>query len=438
MPRRTRLVALLAGAIALAAPLALAQPAAAPPPQEPLVVRYTTWMIVMGPTEVASESRPYGSLHDDYTYRDQPSYGVLSLEGETLQTLDGGLAATATLTVPGAEPVLLRLHPGANYAVPRPVSGTYWYVATEDAPLNVVRGFEQLYFWLPPGLRAGTIFCHAFSPGEAARLVVSDMLGNEIASLESDFDEPEALTFRLTQTSDEGEILRLSLLAPENPDWTLDDAAVWLGDELPGLLAPSFAAAMGSHAVAEAVGIETDWTLLRDFEGANPIQTIQWSKLVEEGAELPAYDVALSDEQPFSGGQSLRVEMRFAEDMIDRQELKLFTEPLDVPSVRKVRFFLYGDNSGRRMVVRVRDAGQEHHYVDVGAIDWMGWKAVVAEFEHATRGIAGGDENRQIDGPPVTVVIQIQHGRDDPAHSVLYIDDLSVRPQAVSQMGEQP
>jgi len=424
---RTTMAALLIG-ITLAALPALAQPPAGLPTQEPLVVRYTTWMIVMGPTEVAIESRPYGALHDDYTYRDQPSYGVLSLEGETLQTLDGRLAETATLTVPGAEPVLLRLCPGANYAVPRPVSGTYWYVATEDAPLNVVRGFEHLYFWVPPGLRAATIFCHAFSPGEAGRLVVSDMHGNEIASLESDFDEPEALTFRLTQTNDEGETLRLSLLAPENPDWTLDDAKVWLGPEIPGLLAPTPEAQGAIPALASALGIDTDWTPLRDFEGANPIQTIQWSKLVEEGAALPAYDVALSDEQSFSGGRSLRVELRFPKDYADWQELKLFTEPLDVPSVRKVRFFLHGDNSGRRVIVRVRDSSVEHHYVDVGAIDWMGWKAVVADFEHATYSIAGGDENRQIDGPPISVVIQIQHGRDNPAHSVLYIDDMAVRP----------
>jgi len=404
------------------------------PTDEPLVVRYTTWMVVPGPSQVSLESRPYGSLHDDYTYRDQPSWSVLSLTGEVLQRVDGTLGETATVAIPASAggAALLRLHPGANYAVARPVdprARDQWaFVATEDAPLNVVKGFELLYFWLPPGLTAGTVFCHAFSPGEAGRLVVSDLFGDELASLESDFNEPEAMVFSLNAPNEEGRLLQLSLLAPRHPDWTIDDAAVWLGAELPGLLTPYWESVRQLGPMARLLGIDTDWTLLRDFEGANPIRTVQWSKLVEEGAALPAYDVALSDEQPFSGGRSLRVEMRFAEDYADWQELKLFTEPLDVPSVRKVRFFLYGDNSGRRMIVRVRDSSVEHHYVDVGAIDWTGWKAVVADFEHATYSIAGGDENRQIDGPPISVVIQIQHGRDNPAHSVLYIDDLAVRP----------
>ena len=410
--------------IACAGPLLAQEP-------EPLVVRYTTWMIVP-PTQVAVESRPYGMAHDDYTYRDQPSFGLLSLDGETLDTIDGRLGETTTLTVPGEPPALLRLSPGNNYSVPRPEGDDYWYVATPDAPLNVVGGFQRLHFWLPPGLSAGTVLCHAFSVGEAGRLVVSDLEGTVLGSLESDFNEPEALLFRLPGPAPGGALLQLALLAPETPDWTIDDAKVWLGPEIPGLLAATREAADAIPQLAARLGIATDWTLLRDFEDANPIQTIQWSRAVAEGAQLPAYDVALSGEQSVSGGRSLRVALRFPEDYAEPwQELKLFTEPLDVSSVRRVRFFLYGDGSGRNMIVRVRDASQEHHYVNVGAIDWTGWKAVIADFEHPSN-IAGGDENRRIDGPPVSVVIQIQHSRDNPPASLLYIDDLAV------EMGDTP
>jgi len=416
MPRPTVIIALLA--------LVASLPVGA---QEPPVLRYTSWML-LPPGEVSIEARPYGMTHDDYTYRDQPSFSVVSLQGENLETVDGrlGMTTTVVITPAAGDLALLRLTPGNNYSVPRPAADLFWYVATPDAPLNVVGGFPELYFWLPPGLRAGTVLCHAFSVGEAGRLVVTDLEGSLLGELESDFNEPEALLFRLPAPAPGGALLRLDLLAPANPDWTVDDAKVWLGPEIPGLLAPTREAAEAIPGVARLLGIPTDWTLLRDFEGEhNPIATIQWSRPVEEGATLPAYDVRLSDEQSISGKQSLRVELRFPEGQGDSQELKLFTEPLDVASVRRVRFFLYGDGSGRTMIVRVRDASQEHHYVNVGSIDWTGWKAVVADFARPTS-VSGGDENRQIDGPPVSVVVQIQHGRANPPQSVLYIDDLAV------------
>ncbi len=411
-----------------ALPLLLACSALPALAQAPLIVRYTTWMIVPGGAPVEIESRSYGAVHSDYTYKDQPTYSIISLQGDLLECADGKLGQSAHIVPPGAEPALLMLQPGNNYALPRPEGNTYWYVATPEAPLNTVRGFDALYAWVPPGMGAGTVFCHAFSPKEAGRLIVSAADGNELASLESDFDQPEALMFRLRATAPEGSLIKISLLKPQNPDWTIDDAKVWLGPELPGLLARSVEAAAGIQAIAERVGIETDWTPLCDFETENPMTTIQWSKPVAEGAELPAYDVGLSGEQSFGGGNSLRVQMRFPENHQERlQELKLFTRPLPMDGVRRVRFFLYGDNSGRKVIVRVRDKSQEHHYCTVGPIDWTGWKAVVADFENATTSTSGGDENKRIDGPTGNVVIQLQHTTGNTLESVLYIDDLSVR-----------
>lgn len=396
--------------------------------QSPLIVRYTTWMIVPGGAPIDIASRSYGAVHSDYAYKDQPTYSVISLAGDLLDCADGKLGQSLRLTPSGDDPVLLMLQPGNNYALPSPASDTYWYVATPEAPLNVVRGFEALYAWVPPGMGAGTVFCHAFSPGEAARLIVSDLQGNELAGLESDFNEPEALMFRLKDAPPEGSIIKISLLKPQNPDWTIDDAKVWLGPELPGLLAPSVEAAAEIPAIARRVGIETDWTRLCDFETENPVTTMQWSKPVAEGTELPSYDVGLSGEQSFGGGNSLRVQMRFPENDEERsQELKLFTKPLPMDGVRAVRFFLHGDGSGRKVIVRVRDRSQEHHYCTVGPIDWTGWKAVVADFQNATTSIAGGDENKRIDGPTGNVVIQLQHTTGNALESVLYIDDLSVR-----------
>ncbi len=392
---------------------------------EPPILRYSSWLL-LPPTPVRIESRPYGMTHGDYTYPDQPSFSVIGLDGDTLATVDGKLGESTTVTVPDAGPVaLLRLQPGNNYAVPRLASEVYWYIATPEAPLNVVRGFDGLYFRVPPGLSAATVFCHAFSVGEAGKLIVSDLGGNEVASLESDFNEPEGMIF---PTPPEGAILRLSLVRPENPEWTIDDAKVWFGSEVPGLLAPTPQGAEEARKIAPLLGIETDWTPLLDFEGAdNPIGTIQWSKLVEEGAALPAYDVALSDEQHFGGSQSLRVAMRFPEDYAEPwQQLKLFTKPLPADGIGKVRLFMFGDGSGRALRVRVRDASQEQHYFDAGKIDWLGWKGIVADFEGAASTISGGDENKRIDGPTVNVVIEIARSAGQALESVVYVDDVAV------------
>ena len=394
----------------------------------PPILRYSSWMLVP-PTTVHVQSRPYGTLHDDFTYRDQPSFSVIGLDGDTLATVDGKLGESTDVIVPDTGPLtLLRLQPGKNYAVPQPASEVYWYIATPEAPLNVVRGFDGLYFWLPPGLSAATIFCHAFSVGEAGKLIVSDLEGTEIASLESDFNEPEALLFQAPEVGEDGAILRLSLAQPENPEWSIDDASVWLGPELLGLLAPTPEGAEEARRIAPLLGAETDWTPLLDFEGAdNPIDTIQWSKLVEEGAALPAYDVTLSDEQHFGGEQSLRVEMRFPEGYEEPwQELKLFTKPLAADGIGKVRLFMFGDASGRALRVRVRDHSREQHYFDAGKIDWVGWKSIVADLAGAALAISNGDENKRIDGPTVNVVLQIAHSRGQALESVLYVDDVAV------------
>ena len=41
---------------------------------------------------------------------------------------------------------------------------------------------------------------------------------------------------------------------------------------------------------------------------------------------------------------------------------------------------------------------------------------------------SGGDGNKRIDGPNVSLVIQIGHEQGQPTHSVYYVDDLAVSP----------
>jgi hypothetical protein len=78
--------------------------------------------------------------------------------------------------------------------------------------------------------------------------------------------------------------------------------------------------------------------------------------------------------------------------------------------------------------VRVRDQEMEHHYCPAGTIDWKGWGEVTADFTKGGVTIGGGDENKRIDGPKVSVVIQIRHEQGQPTQSVYYIDDVAISP----------
>ena len=109
-------------------------------------------------------------------------------------------------------------------------------------------------------------------------------------------------------------------------------------------------------------------------------------------------------------------------------ELKIFTKPIEIAKVERVGFWLYGDGSGRRVTVRVRDRSYEHHYCPAGTIDWTGWGEIVADFKKGNVRVNGGDGDRQITGPKVSVVIHIRHEPGQPSRSVYYIDDLALSP----------
>jgi hypothetical protein len=108
--------------------------------------------------------------------------------------------------------------------------------------------------------------------------------------------------------------------------------------------------------------------------------------------------------------------------------LKIFTKPIEVGNLERVKFWLYGDGSGRKLTVRVRDQNNEHHYCPAGTINWKGWGEVTADFTKGLVTISGGDGNKRIDGPKVSLVIQIAHDQGQPTHSVYFVDDLAVSP----------
>ena len=390
------------------------------------ILRYTTYVIVDvpgKPTIVRFESRPYGLLHDDYVYRDQPAYAVMGSDGQALDAVDGKLSRDSTVAIPAsAGPfAVVEAKPGNNYCIAHP-EGAYGFVATPTAPLNVVRGFERLHFCVPKGVLAASLFLHAFSMGEAGRILIHDSNGKLVTEREDDFNQPPAVSFRVAEGQD-GRVWSCALVKPRNPDWGIDDCKVWLSQSLPGVLSPR-----PDWAEKLSRPFAVAWRPVLDFEGESPILAVQWDRPGKDQSPPPSFDVGLSDERPHSGERSLRVEMKSPDEAAPRNELKIFTKPIEAANVERVGFWLYGDGSGRRVTVRIRDRSHEHHYCPTGTIDWTGWGEVVADFKKGNVRIHAGDGDKQITGPKVNVVIHIRHERGQPTRSVYDIDDLAISP----------
>lgn len=405
---------------ALLLPL-LVYPACAESP----VLRYTSYLLVDtadGPAQVRLQSRPYGAVHGDYTYGDQPSYRVIAADGAQLEDIDGALGGSIDLVVPAAAGAfgLVELRPGNNYVVADP-QAPYGIVATEHAPMNCVGGFDRLHFFVPRGHTGGSIYLHAFSVGEAARAVICGPDGAVLTEVEDDFNEPTAVNFTVPAGADDA-VWSLRLLPPQRPDWKIDDCKLWFSSSLPGLLCPD-----PQWARRLSAPFCWTWRPLLDFEADDPVATVQWSYPIAEGQPQPTYRLGLSDDNPHTGRSSLRIEMSLPAGT-NRQELKIFTKPVPLDQLQRLRLWLYGDGSGRKLIVRVRDASQEQHYFTAAPITWTGWAEVVCDFQAGPVTIAGGDENKRIDGPTVTIVLQIGHEVGQPSHSVLYLDDLGVSP----------
>ncbi len=393
---------------------------------EPPILRYTSYVILETagkPARVEFESRPYGAAHADYTYKDQPSFAVIGADGQTYDDVCASLGARLAVNVPAAVGpfALIEARPGNNYCLARP-DGPYGFVATEAAPLNVVNGFERLYFYVPRGADGGTFFFHAFSVGEAARVLIHDPDGRLVYENEDDFNTPGAVSFQVREGQD-GKVWSLSLAAPKNPAWKLDDCKLWMGGTLPGVLSPrpDWAERLSRPFAAE-------WRRVWDFESETPVATTQWDQAGEKEAAAPAFKLSLSAEQARSGKQSLRIEMKLPEKDAGRNQLKIFLKEIPASGLDRVKFWLYGDGSGRKLVVRARDQGNEHHYCNVGEVLWKGWGEVVADFKHGDVVARGGDGNMKIDGPKISLVLQIGHEPGQPAEAVYYVDDVAVSP----------
>lgn len=392
---------------------------------QPPLLRYTTYMLIEtgpAPVEVRLKSSGYASLHGDFVYKDQPQYVVLDDHGSPVDSSEGKLNEQATVTIPASTApfALLQLIPGNNY-VSAELKAPHGLVATEHAPLNCVRGFERHYFWVPRGLQAASIFLHAFSPKEAARVVVYDPTGTIVKEFEDDFQEPLAVTFDIPEGQD-AMAWSVAVVKPKNPEWSIDDCKVWLGGSLPGVLART---AEWAERLSRPFAVE--WRPALGFEDPKDLRSWQWNVPLAEAAQ-PGATVAVSPEKPHRGAQSLRLQVGLPDGYGERNMLKVFTRMFEAGSVRRVKFWMWGDGSGRTLQVRLRDQSEEAFYGPTVPINWRGWGEVTVDFGGTGVTIAGGDGNKKIDGPQIGLVFQISHTPGQALQAVCYLDDVAVAP----------
>lgn len=388
------------------------------------ILRYRDYLVIGlagQDSSVRLQSQSYGATQRDYTYSDPPSYAVLSDKGEVLSEAEGRLGETLDLTLPAAAGsfALLEVQAGNNYVVATP-KHSYAYVATPESPLSVVRGFGRLYFWVPPGLSGVTVMLHAFSVGEAGRLLVYDPADKLVQDTEGDFNTPTAVSFPVPPSAD-GQVWSLALVEPRHPGWKLDDCTLWLAGSLPGVLATR-------ATWAEDYGREfaRQWTRVLDCEEATTIAAVQWDRSAPEGGPQPSTTVTVSPEKPWTGKGSVRIEFAVPRELTGTNQLKVFSKPFVANRPRRVNLWLYGDGSGRKLIVRLRDQSQEQFYAPAAPIDWTGWGQVTVDFQGAGVTHSGGDENGVIDGPQVTLVLQFQQADNLPRQGLYYVDDVAV------------
>jgi len=163
-----------------------------------------------------------------------------------------------------------------------------------------------------------------------------------------------------------------------------------------------------------------------DFEKGNP-----WSRVypvpVKNHAGVAVEDSSeLSDEQAHSGERSAKLTVRLPLGPPATYNIKLFSVKFayDRP-VRAIRYWLYGDGSGRSATLRVRDASGECFYDAPVVVDWTGWRQITWDLdERPPASISAGDGNQVQDGPPMEIVVEVRAEAD--SEMTLYFDDLEV------------
>lgn len=182
----------------------------------------------------------------------------------------------------------------------------------------------------------------------------------------------------------------------------------WLLLVLPVLLFCGLAPAFGAAPV-----------LVQGFEEASSLPTVWVVNIPNENAS-----VQLSTDHPSEGKQSLKLHYHFTGG---GQYLGVPVPVKIKGAVHKLRFMLYGNNTGCGYGVYVVDASGETHKfrnADAMKINFTGWKEIVVDLDAAHESW-DGDKNGKIDTPISGITFEISTA-GKPVESDLYFDAIGV------------
>ncbi len=159
--------------------------------------------------------------------------------------------------------------------------------------------------------------------------------------------------------------------------------------------------------------------MVQDFEKATPPSTVWVVGIPNENAS-----VQLSTEHPYQGKQCLKLHYHFTGNG-QYMGVNVPVKKIQAP-IHKLRFWLYGDNSGCGYGLYVHDVSDETHKYrnDKMKVDFKGWKEIVFDLDvpHETW---GGDKNGKIDYPLSKITIEFSTP-GKAAEGDVYFDAVSV------------
>ncbi|MEN6641820.1 MAG: right-handed parallel beta-helix repeat-containing protein [Armatimonadia bacterium] len=193
---------------------------------------------------------------------------------------------------------------------------------------------------------------------------------------------------------------------------------------LPELPAPGEGPAPAADKIAPVKRLTHLW----EFEQTNP-----WNRAYPEPVKTPAGQplkgvLELSTEQVHNGQKALKLAVQAPEAPPASVRVKLFSGKLNLDKpIRVVRFWMYGDASGRQFNLRVRDAQGESFYDATRKMDWTGWQQITWDLaQRPPVNVVGGNKNLIQDGPPLELVMDLTYPTTDRTPAVIYIDDLEL------------
>ena len=148
-----------------------------------------------------------------------------------------------------------------------------------------------------------------------------------------------------------------------------------------------------------------------------------WKKNYCKNAD---YSFSTLDEQKHQGDKSLKVEYTYSGSdgyfMIEKTD-KISEQP------NKVSFWVYGDNSKKRVCIRIVDKTEEKFYYEGPIINWNGWKLVSQDILIPCKwpnAHWGGNNNNIIDLPCILLLQMSNTKQAQAGKGTVYFDEITI------------